>query len=180
MSNMVADTNRRVLVIDDNAAIHDDFRKILCPRSAAALDATEAAVFGQVQDAVRQPRFEVDSAYQGPEGLLMVTKHLEAKRPYAMAFPATFVAVTARIGPCAFFLRRFFAKNSHRLARLRACEQAIRARDCLTRNYESRCADKQTPGDVRGDEIPDRVFDYPGRHFQNLRWLGGSGVSWRN
>jgi CheY-like chemotaxis protein len=86
MNNLPAETNRRVLVIDDNAAIHDDFRKILCPRSAAALDATETAVFGEVQDAVRQPRFEVDSAYQGPEGLLMVTKHLEAKRPYAMAF----------------------------------------------------------------------------------------------
>ena len=74
MNNMPADTNRRVLVIDDNAAIHDDFRKILSPRSAAALEATEAAVFGPAPDAVRQARFEVDSAYQGPEGLLMVTE----------------------------------------------------------------------------------------------------------
>jgi CheY-like chemotaxis protein len=86
MNNMPAATNRRVLVIDDIAAIHDDFRKILSPRNTAALDATEAAVFGQAPDAVRQTQFEVDSAYQGPEGLLMVKKHFEARLPYAMAF----------------------------------------------------------------------------------------------
>src|ERR1019366_7669762 len=86
MNNMPADTNRRVLVIDDNAAIHDDFRKILSPRTAEALDATEAAVFGSAPDAVRQTRFEVDSAYQGSEGLLAVKNHVEATLPYAMAF----------------------------------------------------------------------------------------------
>src|ERR1039457_7329460 len=86
MNNTPTDKNRRVLVIDDNPSIHEDFRKILCPRNAAALDATEAAVFGQAPDAVRQTRFEVDSAYQGPEGLLMVKKHFEARLPYAMAF----------------------------------------------------------------------------------------------
>jgi CheY-like chemotaxis protein len=86
MNNMPADTNRRVLVIDDNAAIHDDFRKILSPRSAAALDVTEAAVFGQSPDAVRQTRFEVDSAYQGPEGVRLVKRNLESGRPYAVAF----------------------------------------------------------------------------------------------
>lgn len=86
MNIMPADTNRRVLVIDDNRAIHDDFRKILAPRSAAALDATEAAVFGEAPDGVRQTLFEVDSAYQGPEGLVMVEKRVEARLPYAMAF----------------------------------------------------------------------------------------------
>ena len=86
MNFMPADTNRRVLVIDDNATIHDDFRKILSPRCAAALDATEAAVFGHAPDAVRQLPFEVNSAYQGPEGLLMVKKHFEERLPYAMAF----------------------------------------------------------------------------------------------
>jgi CheY-like chemotaxis protein len=86
MNNMPADANWRVLVIDDNPAIHDDFRKILCPRTAEALDATEAAVFGQAPDTIRQTRFEVDSAYQGPAGLLMVKKNLAAGRPYATAF----------------------------------------------------------------------------------------------
>jgi PAS domain S-box-containing protein len=86
MNNMPADTNRRVLVIDDNAAIHDDFRKILSPRSAAALDATEAALFGSSAPAIEQAQFEVDSAYQGQEGAELVKKALEAGRPYALAF----------------------------------------------------------------------------------------------
>jgi signal transduction histidine kinase/AmiR/NasT family two-component response regulator/HPt (histidine-containing phosphotransfer) domain-containing protein len=88
MNNLSVAKNRRVLVIDDNRAIHDDFRKILCPASAtaAALDATEAALFGRSTDAVEQTPFEVDSAYQGQEGLLLATKALEAGQPYAMAF----------------------------------------------------------------------------------------------
>jgi two-component system, NtrC family, sensor kinase len=81
MNAMPADTNRRVLVIDDRAAIHDDFRKILSLRPAAALDATEAAVFGGSPPLIEQTQFEVDSAYQGQEGVLLVKKSLEAGRP---------------------------------------------------------------------------------------------------
>ena len=86
--NLAAKKNRRVLVIDDNRAIHDDFRKILAPAStaAAAFDATEAALFGSSTDIVLQTHFEVDSAYQGQEGVLLAAKALEAGRPYAMAF----------------------------------------------------------------------------------------------
>jgi len=82
------DKNRRVLVIDDNRAIHDDFRKILSSASAttAALDITETALFGTVTAPVAQIQFEVDSAYQGQEGLLLVEEALSAGRPYAMAF----------------------------------------------------------------------------------------------
>ncbi len=85
---MPADKNRRVLIIDDNRAIHEDFRKILTPANAtaAALEATEAAVFGQTTDAVGPAQFEVSSAYQGQEGVRLVQKALAAGRPYAMAF----------------------------------------------------------------------------------------------
>jgi CheY-like chemotaxis protein len=88
MNNLLANKNRRVLVIDDNPAIHEDFRKILAPAPAraAALDATEKAVFGPPTDAVEQTHFEVNSAYQGQEGVLLVKKALAAGRPYAMAF----------------------------------------------------------------------------------------------
>ena len=88
MDNSLAEKNRRVLVIDDNRSIHDDFRKILCPAGAmaAALDATEAAMFGHSTEVVAQNQFEVDSAYQGQEGVLLVKKALEAGLPYAMAF----------------------------------------------------------------------------------------------
>ena len=38
----------RILVIDDNHAIHDDFRKILSPATTTgALDVTEAELFGK-------------------------------------------------------------------------------------------------------------------------------------
>jgi two-component system cell cycle sensor histidine kinase/response regulator CckA len=85
---MLSDKNRRVLIIDDNRDIHDDFRKILCPdtATAAALDASEAALFGLLPDAAPEIRFEVDSAYQGQEGVLCVQKALAAGLPYAMAF----------------------------------------------------------------------------------------------
>ena len=48
--------------------------------------AEEAAVFGPSAKAVPRAQFEVDSAYQGQEGVLLVKKALEAGRPYAMAF----------------------------------------------------------------------------------------------
>ncbi len=88
MDNFSDDKNRRILVIDDNRSIHDDFRKILSPANFtnAALDATETAVFGHPADAVEQTKFEIDSAYQGQEGVLLVKKALEAGLPYAMAF----------------------------------------------------------------------------------------------
>ena len=88
MNNLPDDKNRRVLVIDDNRSIHDDFRKILSPATAtgASLEAEEAAVFGRPAGAVGPVSFELDSAYQGQEGVLLVKKALEVGRPYAMAF----------------------------------------------------------------------------------------------
>ena len=41
-------SNNRILVIDDNPAIHEDFRKILCPssRHSPELDQMVATMFG--------------------------------------------------------------------------------------------------------------------------------------
>lgn len=88
MNNMPETKNRRVLVIDDNHSIHDDFRKILSPASGtdAALMETEKALFGGGAQSVQQTQFEVDSAYQGEEGILLVKNALQAGSPYAMAF----------------------------------------------------------------------------------------------
>jgi two-component system sensor histidine kinase/response regulator len=82
------DKNRRILVVDDNRAIHDDFRKILSPAgtTASAMAITEAELFGSPTNPVRQIQFEVDSAYQGQEAAMLVKKALEEGRPYAMAF----------------------------------------------------------------------------------------------
>ncbi|EPX64260.1 hypothetical protein D187_005394 [Cystobacter fuscus DSM 2262] len=79
--------NRRILVVDDNQAIHQDFRKILCPPPAtAALDAMEAALFGDVAAAPVDAGFVVDSAYQGEEGVGLVKAALAQGKPYALAF----------------------------------------------------------------------------------------------
>ncbi|HEX9045913.1 MAG TPA: response regulator [Verrucomicrobiae bacterium] len=88
MSNPLTQPNRRVLVVDDNAAIHADFRKILCPASGdhASLNAAEAAIFGQATATPVQEGFHVDSAYQGQEGFNLVQQSIAAGRPYAMAF----------------------------------------------------------------------------------------------
>jgi PAS domain S-box-containing protein len=88
MNNLPAEKNRRILIIDDNHAIHDDFRKILSPATiaAAALDVAEAELFGKPASAVRQIRYEIDSAYQGQGGVLLVKQALAAGRPYAVAF----------------------------------------------------------------------------------------------
>jgi CheY-like chemotaxis protein len=89
MTKLNDNKNRRVLVIDDNQSIHDDFRKILSPAASttAALEEAEAEVFGEEnKDTVRQAPFEIDSAYQGQESVLLVKKAMEEGRPYAMAF----------------------------------------------------------------------------------------------
>ena len=65
----------RILVIDDNRAIHEDFRKILCPASAAVADlsAAEAALFGDEMPQEKAPEYEMDSAFQGQEALALVS-----------------------------------------------------------------------------------------------------------
>lgn len=86
MKQLFIRRNRRVLVIDDNSNIHDDFRKIfnLQAESETALSASEAALFGAASK-VRES-FEMDSAYQGEEALGMVERALAEARPYAVAF----------------------------------------------------------------------------------------------
>jgi two-component system sensor histidine kinase/response regulator len=78
--------NRHILLIDDMPAIHEDFRKILSAKPAAPeLDAAETALFGRTT----QPHcdnFELDSAYQGRDGVAMVEAAVRARLPYAMAF----------------------------------------------------------------------------------------------
>jgi diguanylate cyclase (GGDEF)-like protein len=80
--------NRRILVIDDNEAIHRDFRKVLSSAPVAgqeALDLLEAALLGDTSPAAA-PRFELDSAFQGEEGVSMAETALRDGLPYALAF----------------------------------------------------------------------------------------------
>ncbi|HKS36895.1 MAG TPA: response regulator [Verrucomicrobiae bacterium] len=85
---VISNANRRILVIDDNRAIHADFRKILVgtAETRGGLDQAEAVLFGDAASESQSPVFEIDSAYQGQEGLDLIEKSLRENRPYAMAF----------------------------------------------------------------------------------------------
>jgi two-component system, cell cycle sensor histidine kinase and response regulator CckA len=81
--------NHRILIIDDNPSIHEDFRKILGPadaKLAEELDATEASLFGDQAGASSAQNFRIDSAFQGQEGLEKVRAACAEGAPYAVAF----------------------------------------------------------------------------------------------
>ncbi|HRE81938.1 MAG TPA: ATP-binding protein [Opitutaceae bacterium] len=80
--------NRRVLVVDDNVSIHEDFKKILVPdtRKQAELDAFEQAVFGRTSMKRAASDFVVECAQQGEDGFKMVKRAKEEGKPYALAF----------------------------------------------------------------------------------------------
>jgi diguanylate cyclase (GGDEF)-like protein len=90
VGNSAPRANRRILIIDDNAAIHLDFRKVLGAQAEhtaqAALDVLEANLFGDAVAAAARPNFDIDSAHQGQEGVAMAHQALKEGRPYAMAF----------------------------------------------------------------------------------------------
>jgi CheY-like chemotaxis protein len=73
--------NRRILLVDDTAAIHEDFRNILTPGGSAQLDlaATEAALFGESSQPA-STAFELDSAYQGQEAPAKLQAALRKQR----------------------------------------------------------------------------------------------------
>jgi diguanylate cyclase len=80
----------RIIVIDDNEAIHGDFRKTLTPGviATASLAEATAILFGEPAPAARpqQPQFTVDCALQGQLGAAMVQSAFEAGKPYHVAF----------------------------------------------------------------------------------------------
>jgi PAS domain S-box-containing protein len=81
--------NRRILIVDDNAAIHDDFSKIIGLASGrdSAVGQAAASLFGDAAPAaVESLGYELVSAFQGHEALACVQESLHAGRPFALAF----------------------------------------------------------------------------------------------
>ncbi len=79
----------RILIIDDTPSIHDDYRKVLgagCDSASADVAQMEALLFGANDAAADEPRFEIDSALSGEEGVELLKKSIEKNAPYAMAF----------------------------------------------------------------------------------------------
>jgi PAS domain S-box-containing protein len=77
-----------MVVIDDNRAVHDDIRKILNPSTGRreALEELAATLFNAPTGPPEDLGFEIDSAFQGVEGLEIVSRAIDAGRPHAMAF----------------------------------------------------------------------------------------------
>lgn len=78
----------RILIVDDNAAIHEDFHKILRPTSVEedTLDRMARDLFGRPARPVPQHGFMLDSAYQGREAVARIEAALVGRRPYALVF----------------------------------------------------------------------------------------------
>ncbi|OJH36821.1 response regulator [Cystobacter ferrugineus] len=85
-------SKKRILVIDDSEAIHTDFRRILGPhqrRCQSDIDQLEEALFGSAPARATicdENAFEVDSAYQGQEGLVKIQAAMKAHQPYSLVF----------------------------------------------------------------------------------------------
>lgn len=83
---MEVDTRFRIIVIDDNPAIHHDFMKILTKQSTMELDDLSSKLFGKQLDELKFPLFEITTASQGQEGVQLISKAIEENQPYALAF----------------------------------------------------------------------------------------------
>jgi CheY-like chemotaxis protein len=79
----------RVLVVDDNEGVHEDFRRVF---ASAANDATEldglaAALFGAGSSTAKPPsRYETQHAMQGFEGVDLTRSALQDGLPFDVAF----------------------------------------------------------------------------------------------
>ncbi len=85
--------NNRILIVDDNESIHNDFRKTLCPVRNENVDVSvlEMELFGEDAESNENddgiyPEYELDSAYQGQEALEKVRQAAADNKPYALLF----------------------------------------------------------------------------------------------
>jgi PAS domain S-box-containing protein len=88
LNTSILEPNHRILIVDDNPAIHEDFRKILHPtrRDKSDIKDLKAALFDDTPKAAAEAEFELVSAFQGYEALEMVKQSLAGNRSYSMVF----------------------------------------------------------------------------------------------
>lgn len=83
--------NRKILIVDDNSSIHDDFKSILASRVEADDDLDEL-LNDVLDDWHKQPakssdfHFEIGFAFQGQEALAKVREAFAQQVPYALIF----------------------------------------------------------------------------------------------
>ncbi|HEX8823805.1 MAG TPA: response regulator [Archangium sp.] len=87
-----AASKTRILVIDDSEAIHTDFRRLFSTeqrKGSDELDQLEVALFGPTpsrETARGEQELEVDSAFQGQEGVTKIQEAMAQGRPYSLVF----------------------------------------------------------------------------------------------
>src|SRR5689334_414291 len=89
----IAMKDLKILIIDDNPAIHSDFIKILSTKNSAEnsdddeLDTFEKQMFGQKEKPESSlPKFRIVTATQGQDGVAKIAEALKDNDPYALAF----------------------------------------------------------------------------------------------
>ncbi len=86
---MKTQKNRRILLIDDQKSMHEDYRKVIGQPRSDDIAISQAAVnlFGVDEEAsVIHEAYDIDSAYQGEDGFSLVQRALDEGHPYALAF----------------------------------------------------------------------------------------------
>lgn len=97
-SNIMAEKKMRILLVDDNAAIHDDFKQILNAKKMQNTDqeklSLEQDLFADSDNKQQNkitsnsvvPLYHIDDAYQGEEAIKMVDTAAGEGYPYALIF----------------------------------------------------------------------------------------------
>jgi len=78
----------RILVVDDNRRIHEDFDLVFFNRQRdLELEADQNEIYGRLeQTAIPRPTYELDHAFSGKEGIEKTQSSTAAGRPYQVAF----------------------------------------------------------------------------------------------
>ncbi len=80
----------RILIVDDNESIHNDFKKVLHGKSKDKLRNVEMALFGEDDPDFEHEEpvieYQIDDAFQGEDAIEMVDRAAAEGRPYALIF----------------------------------------------------------------------------------------------
>src|SRR5262245_22047928 len=78
----------RVLIVDDNREIHQDFKKILESQGGEKterINQLKAELFGETSETIHFT-YTLDSAYQGAAAIELAKNSVDEKKPYSIAF----------------------------------------------------------------------------------------------
>lgn len=79
---------KRILVIDDNPAIYEDFCKVLCPSNAPTKEllALASSIFGEERKTADIGDYQIDFALRGQDGVEKVKAAMIEGHPYIITF----------------------------------------------------------------------------------------------